>query len=311
MADSNVKSVFKWSCLGCLGVAFFAVATLLIFGWVAGKGAEFTDAAANYPAERVIAEPLRIDDEAASADVPGTDATAVNRVRLDIDGVEEVFLRPCEEGEGLVVEATYNKKRFEYSETMEEADDGTWTYTLSMTRSGSDVAQFLERIFAGQGSRLSICLPAAAPIDLSGDLTRGGLEAKLGGLWLPAIDLDLDRAGAFIGFDEPLREPADSFSVKLNMGGMSLHEIGNASPAEIEVDYRFGGFMFDMTGDWRNDAQISLNGTASGVTVLLPRSLRVEGVPDLEPVQVANPETSPTLFFAPGTNFKDVEFQRF
>ena len=113
-----------------------------------------------------------------------------------------------------------------------------------------------------------------------------------------------------MNFDNPLRVPADSVSIRMNMSGLVLHEVGNASPAVLDVSYRFGGFTLDMTGDWKQDAQIELGGTAGGGKVILPRSVRADGVPDLAPAVGVDAETAPTLFFAPGTNFKDITVRR-
>lgn len=311
MAGSSVKKFFKFSCLGCLGIVFLLVVTVALFGWISGSNAEFTEAGASYAPEQFAGTAHLVEmDTTRSADLPEALGTLVNRVKLIVSGVENVVIRPCSEDEGLVVEATYNKKRIEFSETLNEEPDGNWTYTVEMTGSGSDLARLIERFFSGRDASLNVCLPADAPIALEIDMDRVGLEAELGGLWLPTIDLDLDRAGAFVNFDSPLRVPADSVSIRMNMGGLVLHEIGNASPAVLDLDYRFGGLALDMTGDWKQNAQIEIEGVAGGVTVILPRSVRVDGVPDLAPAVGPDAETAPTLFFAPGTNFKDITVRR-
>ena len=138
----------------------------------------------------------------------------------------------------------------------------------------------------------------------------GGLEAQLGGLWLPTIELDVDRGGWVVGFDAPLRAPAESIAVQTKMGGLVFAGLGNASPAELEVEYRMGGFTFDMTGEWKRDAQIRFEGASGGGAVIIPTSVRVEGVPDLAPGATTHTETTPTLFFAPGINFDEVTVKR-
>jgi hypothetical protein len=179
-----------------------------------------------------------------------------------------------------------------------------------MTGSGSYLARMIEKIFSGRGGSLEVCLPADTPIALQVELLDGGLEAELGGLWLPTIDVELHRAGTYVNFDAPLREPAESIRIRANMAGGFFNGIGNASPAVLDVDYSMGGLTFDMSGEWKRNAQIDLDGRAGGVTIVVPRSVRVEGVPELEPTAVASPETAPTLFFEPGTNFDDVNVKR-
>ena len=91
---------------------------------------------------------------------------------------------------------------------------------------------------------------------------------------------------------------------------MVLLGLGNASPSVFAVDYRFGGLTVGMAGEWKQDAQIELDGSAGGLTIIVPRSVRVEGVPDLEPIVGTDPERTPTLFFAAGTDFKKIKVQR-
>nr|NIM00566.1 hypothetical protein [Acidobacteriota bacterium]NIM62473.1 hypothetical protein [Acidobacteriota bacterium]NIO59031.1 hypothetical protein [Acidobacteriota bacterium]NIQ29296.1 hypothetical protein [Acidobacteriota bacterium]NIQ86439.1 hypothetical protein [Acidobacteriota bacterium] len=161
-----------------------------------------------------------------------------------------------------------------------------------------------------RGDELDVCLPGDSPIELEVDLRDAGMEAELGTLWLRSVDIELHRAGGIVSFDEPLREPAESVSVRTSMAGVLLHELGNASPALLEVEYRFGGLTVDMTGDWRDNARVELEGSASGVTVLVPRSVRVAGVPDMQPAAAVLPETAPTLFFAPGADFDGISVER-
>ena len=179
-----------------------------------------------------------------------------------------------------------------------------------MKASGSQITRLIEKLFSGRGASLDVCLPADVPIALLAEMNQTGMEAELGGLWLSTIDVGFDKAGGFVNFDAPLREPAESVSVRANMGGMVLLGLGNASPSVFTVDYRFGGLTVDMTGEWQQNAQIELDGSAGGLTIIVPRSVRVEGVPDLEPVAGTDPETTPTLFFAAGTDFEDIRVQR-
>lgn len=307
MADSGVKKFFKFSCLGCLGLVFISALALVLIGWIGAGRAEFTEARASYAGEGTTVPPR---DTAASPDLPAGSGTPPNRVRLIVTGVENVVIRPCEENEGLGVEATYNKKRVDFSETLDRTPDGSWAYTVEMTGSGTDLVRLVERLFTGQDATLDVCLPTGRPIVLEAELKRVGVEAELGGLWLPTIDVELDKAGAFVSFDSPLSEPAELLRVSVDKGGIVLHEAGNASPEVLAVEYRFSGITLDLTGEWKRDARIELGGMAAGVTVLVPRSVRVEGVPDFEPTVGAAPETAVTLFFAPGADFDDISVQR-
>jgi len=299
VADSGLKKFFKISCVGCLGLTILVVAAVVIFGWFSSRSAEFTDRVARYEPESLVGE-----------SIPQGSESAPNRVRLLVTAADRVVLRACEEGESLHVQATYNKKRVEFREELDHEPDGSWTYTVEMEGSGSSLARFIEKAFSRRETELEVCLPADVPIALETEMTRAGMEAELGGLWLSTIDLRADMGGVVVRFDEPLREPAESVSVQVNMGGIVLQGVGHASPAVLEVDYKFGGGLLDLTGDWKRDAQIDMQGKTGGVTVILPDSVLVKGVPDELLTTGSNPETTPTLFFAPGTDFEEVTVRR-
>jgi hypothetical protein len=280
--------------------------TLLLIGWISGNNATFTETGAEYEPDRIRAgRVLTPEDLATSPDLGANAAIPANRVFLTTDGVEMARIRPCAAGEGLVVKAEFNEKRFDFSETLVEEADGSWAYSIEMTRHGSGLVSLVERIFTGRESTLELCLPSEVPIEVTVDTKRVGLEAEFGGLWLPKLDIVLDRGGGFVSIDEPFRVPAQSVSIRANMGGAVITGLGNASPAELNLDYRFGGFNIEMTGAWKRDALITMTGTTSGVSLTLPRSVRVEGVPDL--LESSAGEGAPTLTFAEGVNWKDVE----
>jgi hypothetical protein len=272
VADSGIKKFFKISCLGCLGIVILGVAGMAIFGWLRASRAEFVEARGTQAPERP-SEVALPEDQGAPA----------NRVKLLVDSVETVEVRPCRDDENFSVDASYNKKRVEFSEALDEEQDGSWTYTVEMTGSGSYLARMIEKLFSGRGASLEVCLPADTPVALQVELKDAGLEAELGGLWLPTINIELQRAGTFVNFDAPLREPAESISIQANMAGGFFNGLGHASPAVLDVDYSMGGLTFDMGGEWKRNAQIDLDGRAVSVTFIIPRSVRLECVPDLEP----------------------------
>jgi hypothetical protein len=309
VADSAIKKFFKVSCVGCLGLVFLGIAIVVIFGWISGRSAEFIDDRASYPADRLNTSAPLVEAEKTSSEDPD-DGVAVNRVRVLVSGVEKATVRPCDEGEDLSVEATYNKKRVAFSESLEHEQDGSWTYTVEMTGSGGQLTRMIQRLFSGQGTELEMCLPGDALIALEAEANGTGFDAELGGLWLSSVDLQADKGGVIVGFGAPLREPVESLTVGVNMGGIVLQGVGNASPAFLDVNYQFGGGLLDLSGEWRTNVQIDLDGRAGGVTVIVPKSVLVEGVPDMVPGSGGNPETTPTLFFAPGTNFDEVTVQR-
>ena len=104
METTGIKKFLKISCLGCFGVVFFTMFTLLLIGWVSSSKATFTEAGAEYEPERILAGSVLTPEELAnSADLSAGATRFVNRVSLTADGIEKVRIRPCYAGQGLIV----------------------------------------------------------------------------------------------------------------------------------------------------------------------------------------------------------------
>jgi hypothetical protein len=179
-----------------------------------------------------------------------------------------------------------------------------------MTSTGSGLMRLIQRVFSSQRSELTLCLPPDVPVELVAEMSRGGMQAELGGLWLTGVDVSMSMGGGVVNFGTPLREPMDHLTVRSEMGGGVVSGIGNASPAEFLIANKMGGFTADLSGAWKRDALIRVDSSMGGATLILPDSVRVEGAPGVGPDAAGLPETAPVLTFAPGTNFEEVTVRR-
>lgn len=304
-----MKKFFLVSCLGCVGLLILAAVTVTLIGWIGSRRAEFTQAQATY-------EPLLLSELAESRDASdpqqpaGGTLTAAGRVTLRLAGVDEVKIDACEPGQGPKLDANYDVRSTEFSETMARGDDGGWEYQVTMTATGSTLTRIVQRIFSGERSQLTLCLPPDVPVELVSEMSRGGMTAELGGLWLTGVDVSMEMGGGVVNFGTPLREPMDHLAVRSEMGGGVVAGIGNASPADFYIANRMGGFTADLSGAWKRDALIRVDSTMGGATLILPSSVRVKGAPDLAPDAAGLPENAPVLTFEPGTDFEKVTVQR-
>jgi hypothetical protein len=158
---------------------------------------------------------------------------------------------------------------------------------------------------------LKLYLPRDVPIELVLKIDRGGAKLQFGGLWLTSADLEFAQAGFELGVDEPLREPMERLAIHGSMGGFEAGPLGNASPRELDVDFRMGGMDLDLRGEWVRDADVSISFGMGGGAVRLPENVRVVGIPDdkLEAPSVSE-IPAPTLTFSISGNLEDLEFKR-
>jgi hypothetical protein len=104
----------------------------------------------------------------------------------------------------------------------------------------------------------------------------GEVRMDLGGLWI--VDTDLDaRMGEFtVDFDRPLMVPMNEFRFVSRMGEATLRNMGNASPASVDVSHRMGQLNLGLTGDWKNDCKVGGGVGMGEMLVWVPDDVGVE-----------------------------------
>lgn len=279
----------RYGCFGCLGV----LGLLILFsGGVAGLA--WFKASTEEVDSKESDYPLPVAEESSREPPPAPGAVVVEieaRARLEIE--------PAPQGEPLRVEATYDTSSFELQESMEGSEDSGWTYRLGFRETGSSWLGSLSRLFGGSQPRLRVLLPADVPMTLALTMAQGETEAQLGGLRLTSAELDVQQGGMQLEFDEPMRAPMESLSIRAAMGGFAAEQIGNASPRKLAIDCSMGGGFIDLSGAWVADSEIDIQASLGGAALRLPRDVHVVGLETTRVRPVRDPEIPrPTLTFS-------------
>jgi hypothetical protein len=162
---------------------------------------------------------------------------------------------------------------------MEPAAPGQpWTYRVTFRRTGSWLVTALKELLGGTRPEVRVWLPNDTPLNLDLDVSQGGAEIELGGLWLTSADLNLDKGGCKLDISEPLHAPMERLQVRGSMGGLAATGLGNASPRRLEVDFSMGGMSLDLGGRWVRDSDVTIRTRMSGAAVQLPRDVNVVGL---------------------------------
>jgi hypothetical protein len=270
MAES--KGGRKWlrcGCFGCLGIIAILIATVLVMFLIARMkvGSEEIAEQVLTPEIPVAVQPLEIDAA----------TTGGGHVILDMRR-GGFFIEPAAPGEPLHVEGRYDKNSCELKENFEPDGEEGWTYRLDFSCSDYSLTGILKQMLGGTQPEVHLYLPADQPISLEFDLSQGGSEIELGGLWVTSADLDVEMGGFELRVSEPLRVPMERMKINLAMGGSSISSLGNASPKVLDVEWKMGGMELDLNGNWLQDSDITINGRMGGGVVLLPPDVLVEGV---------------------------------
>jgi len=289
----------KWLTCGCLGCVGLIVVVILVVGGVFGTA----KIAVNNEsvADKTLAPRL----PAAVAGSPDT-AGRPGRVVLRLTA-GEFHIEPADPGEPLRVDARYDENSYELRERFEPGDE-RWTYEVDFVRRGSMLMSFLKALVGGTGSRIDVFLPVDVPLELELDLSQGGSEIDLGGLWLTVADIEVSQGGFQLEFGEPLREPMERLTIRGSMGGFAIQRVGDASPRKLEVDHRMGGMELDLRGEWRADAEITVRVRQGGGALRLPRDVNIVGL-ETDRVALRGDEETPrpTLTFSVSADQGELE----
>ncbi len=305
---ASARGCFKNGCLGCLG---FIVLILLIVGVTALVA--WNDSKNSTPVDQVFAplaplapleplEPLESDEGPLMLGYGG-------KVVLNM-AQGEFYIHSAEPGEGLRIEAVYDDEIYDLTQEFITLPDSTWQYELEFQRTGGGMRSFLQSVFSkGPSAQIKIYLPPEIPLELVSDISKGGFESDLGGLWLTAVDFNVHQGGFELEISEPLKEPLRSFRIKSSMGGFSADGLGNASPKVLEVTCSMGGAEVDLSGAWQNDCDVNLSIKMGGMAVIIPRDIKVlRGAAEIESMTAADVEVGePVLRLHTRAHYGEIE----
>lgn len=282
------KGCFRFGCFGCLMLLAISIGVVLLLGAIQLT----TDSGDPMPEQRNAEHPLPpappIPGVALSPEAPTSGggelpSIAVGPLPADFDpsdvragvlvldlSMGDFIIQPGPPGEPIRVEADYDTNSFELAETFEEDSDGTWRYEVEFGLRGGWLGALLRGGAQGH-NRVTITIPRDQPLDIRGKIGMGQSEVDLGGLWVRDVDLEMGTGDHFLEFREPLRVPMASFTVDGSMGEVELRGLGDASPRDVRVDHGMGAMLVDLSGAWRNDADVRVEFSMGECKVWLPQ----------------------------------------
>ncbi len=292
---AGARGCFKNGCLGCLGLIVLLLLLVGITALVAKN-----DAKNSTPVDEVLA-PLDTGEGSLFAGHGG-------RVILNLTQ-GEFALDVAQPGEGLRVEAIYDDEMYDLEQSFTTLPDSTWQYELNFQRTGDGLRALMQSFFStGPSAKVTVFLPVDIPVELVGDISKGGLDADFSGLWLTSVDLKAHQGGFAVVIDEPTKEPVDSFRIESNMGGISINGIGNASPRILEVTSSMGGADVDLSGFWQNDCEAKMSVKMGGMSVSIPKHLKVLRGADINSLAGSDAETDePVLHLRTRAQYGEIE----
>jgi hypothetical protein len=117
--------------------------------------------------------------------------------------------------------------------------------------------------------------PATA---ISLDVTLGAAEADLdlGGLKISSAVIQTGASQTTLRFSSPNRIACERLEISVGAAEFSALQLGNASCRTVKLDGGVGGVLVDLTGAWKNDANLTLSVALGQITLRLPREVGIE-----------------------------------
>ena len=282
MRDSK-RRVWSWLKIGCSAVVAIAGFLLLCMIFLVGS------AWINLRSERVERRQLvrEVSPQAGGVqEAPVEASPAAGRVVLHF-AVGHFSLEPGEAGEPIRVEGDYDVNSYELEAHFESSVGSGWLYHVTFREIGWLRDGGLRGLFGGAYPVVRVYLPPDVPFALEGHFGKGATDVELGGLWLTEIDLDVKKGAFNLSIGEPLVNPVDVVRIRGTQGSLDTRSLGNASPGQLEIDFRMGRASIDLRGLWLNDAKVRVQSVMAGSEIILPRDVRIVGLEGYVPIVVA------------------------
>jgi len=163
--------------------------------------------------------------------------------------------------------ADWDDSLYELHEGFHPGGSG-WTYDVDFRGRGLRVLGIHNHRIGD--NRIKLYLPAGHPLSLEGKLAMGEADLALGGLALRRVDLAVAIGEHRVSFAEPTSEPLELLRMRGSMGELTVLRAGNASPRLVDVRHGMGDLTLDLSGAWRNDADVELKMGMGDSEVQLP-----------------------------------------
>jgi hypothetical protein len=191
-------------------------------------------------------------------------------IRFDIGSLEITGERAS--GSLYSYDMEYDKASFAPNvryNTVLDGTEGRFFISLESSHKAGIHAQRLN-------NRLRLALSNGIPLKLQVVAGVGDTRLSLSGLKISSLDFESGVGEAKMSAYEPNSIPCDRISLKNGVGRLEATGLGNLNFKELEFDGGVGGATLDLTGEWKQNADIRIQVGMGGVNVRIPRDIGVK-----------------------------------
>lgn len=221
------------------------VALLVLAGPVRAQQMRYATAARQYHGETMLR--ARIEFAAGSLSVSASSSDMLYDLRL-----------------------TYDAERFE---PLTRYDAETGRAVLGLESAGGGGLRVSSRRQLEQHAELALSPKVA--LDLEATLGASEAELDLGGLRLSRATIATAASKTTLRFSRPNPATCDSLDLNAGAAEFTTESLGNSRCRQISFQGGVGDVGLDLTGAWREDAQVRIKLALGGLRLRLPRDMGV------------------------------------
>ena len=127
---------------------------------------------------------------------------------------------------------------------------------------------------------MELALSRDVAMDLNMDFGAVRADIDLGGIRLTRLEINTGASQTQIDVSEPNPETMSRASMDVGAAEFTVRNLGNLNTEVIEIDAGIGEIDLDFTGDWRQNARVSVDMGLGSLVLRFPRGLGVRLVKD-------------------------------
>ncbi len=132
----------------------------------------------------------------------------------------------------------------------------------------------------GGAGKMELALSRDVAMDLNMDFGAVRADIDLGGIRLTRLDINTGASQTLIDISEPNSETMSRARMDAGAAELTVRNLGNLNAEVIEVDAGVGDIDLGFTGEWQQNARVSVNLGLGALVLRFPRGLGVRLVQD-------------------------------
>ncbi len=148
-------------------------------------------------------------------------------------------------------------------------------YRGSSLRIGVESLGRRVRLGGDRAGTMELALSRDVAMDLNMDFGAVRAEIDLGGIPLTRLEINTGASQTLIDISQPNPETMSQASMDVGAAEFTVRNLGNLNTSEIEIDAGIGDIELGFTGEWQQNARVSVDMGLGSLVLRFPRGLGV------------------------------------